>query len=174
MSPVTAAAPSMRRGPSKQPTPAATAPSAAKCRLLRVRPRRSLRAAAPRTWQATYSFFFFFNDTPTTEIYTLPPPDLLPICTNKTVEQGVAWTFDAPTATDNSGSATITIFSTVTNVTGHCGSTFDATRTFQATHACSNSTQCSQMPTAACTTTPVITCSCTTNLAGNVFLLLFF
>src|SRR5258708_37304193 len=27
-----------------------------------------------------YSFFFFFNDTATTEIYTLPLHDALPIC----------------------------------------------------------------------------------------------
>src|SRR5207244_6484654 len=76
--------------------------------------------------------------------------------TNKTVEQGVAWTFDAPTATDNSGSATITILSTVTNVTGHCGSTFDATRTWQATDACGNSSSCSQKVTVVDTTTTII------------------
>src|SRR5205085_8210320 len=79
--------------------------------------------------------------------------------TNKTVEQGVAWTFDAPTATDNSGSAIITILSTVTNVTGHCGSTFDATRTWQATDACGNNSSCSQKVTMVDTTAPVITCS---------------
>src|SRR5258707_5685788 len=35
--------------------------------------------------------------------------------TNKTVEFGSAWTFDAPTATDTGGTNTITIVSTVTN-----------------------------------------------------------
>src|SRR5207237_5305647 len=81
--------------------------------------------------------------------------------TNKTAEQGAAWTFDAPTASDNSGNATITILSTVTNVTGHCGSTFDATRTWQATDDCGNSSSCSQKVTVVDTTAPVITCSST-------------
>src|SRR2546425_2701870 len=67
--------------------------------------------------------------------------------TNKTVQLGIAWTFDAPSATDNSGTATITILSTVTNTAGHCGNPFDATRTWQATDACTNSAQCSQTVT---------------------------
>src|SRR5438270_8151368 len=77
------------------------------------------------------------------------------------LEHGVSWTFDAPTATDNSGSNTITVLSTVTNVTGHCGSTFDATRTWQATDACGNGSTCSQTVTVIDTTAPVITCSST-------------
>ena len=72
--------------------------------------------------------------------------------TAKTVQRGVAWTFDAPTATDNSGSNTISILSTVTNLTGHCGNTFDATRTWQATDACGNSSTCSQTVTVIDTT----------------------
>jgi len=34
------------------------------------------------------------------------------------------WTLIVPTATDNSGTNTITIVSTVTNTAGHCGATF--------------------------------------------------
>src|SRR5260221_1189237 len=94
----------------------------------------------------------------------LPPPrsTLFPFTSlfrSKMVEQGAAWTFDAPTATDNSGSNTITILSTVTNVVGHCGSTFDATRTWQATDACGNSSTCSQKVKVTDRTAPVITCS---------------
>src|SRR4029077_12947895 len=78
---------------------------------------------------------------------------------NKTVQQGTAWSFDLPTATDNSGSNTITVVSTVTNTAGHCGTTFDATRTWQATGARGNSSTCSQTVTVADTTPPVINCS---------------
>src|SRR5215470_19693417 len=39
-------------------------------------------ALAPRCWWALWSSFFFFNDTATTEIYTLSLHDALPICTN--------------------------------------------------------------------------------------------
>src|SRR2546429_6402625 len=34
------------------------------------------------TWPATLFLFFFFNDTATTEIYTLSLHDALPICTS--------------------------------------------------------------------------------------------
>src|SRR5260221_5146797 len=67
--------------------------------------------------------------------------------TNKTVQLGTAWTFDAPSATDNSGTATITILSTVTNTAGHGSATVYATRTQQATEASCNCTQCSQTVT---------------------------
>src|SRR5258706_7263834 len=54
-----------------------------------------------------------------------------------------------------------TILGTVTNVSGHCGSTFDATRTWAATDACGNSSTCSQKVTVIDTTAPVITCTST-------------
>src|SRR5439155_14672224 len=80
----------------------------------------------------------------------------------KTVQLGAAWTFDAPSATDNSGSnPTMTVVSTVTNTAGHCGNTFDATRTWAATDACGNSAQCSQTVNVIDTTAPVINCSST-------------
>jgi len=79
--------------------------------------------------------------------------------TNKTVELGAPWTFDVPTATDNSGTNIIIIVSTVTNTASHCGTTFDATRVWIATDACSNSASCSQKVTVVDTTAPVITCS---------------
>src|SRR5258707_6898909 len=57
-----------------------------------------------------------------------------------------------------SGPNTITIVSTVTTAAGHCGTTFDATRTWQATDACGISASCSQKVTVVDTTAPVITC----------------
>src|SRR5258706_5796964 len=79
--------------------------------------------------------------------------------TNKTIEIGTPWTFDAPTATDNGGTNTITIMSTVTNTLGHCGNTFDATRNWLATDACGNRAACSQKVTVVDTTAPWINCS---------------
>src|SRR5207247_1192056 len=86
-------------------------------------------------------------------------PPTLTCVENKTIEAGAAWTFDAPSANDGCGSNTITVVSTVTNTAGHCGTTFDATRTWQATDACGNSSTCSQTVTVADTTPPVINCS---------------
>src|SRR5437899_6905525 len=50
------------------------------------------------------------------------------------------------------------IFRTVTNTTGHCGNTFDTTRTWRATDACGNTAQCSQTVTVEDHTPPTITC----------------
>src|SRR5207247_7584959 len=83
--------------------------------------------------------------------------------TNMTVQLGRAWTSDRASATDDCATAPITILSTVTNTAGHCGTTFDATRTWQATDACSNSAQCSQTVTVVDTTAPVIICSNSSN-----------
>src|SRR6185436_15734375 len=99
------------------------------------------------------------NSSTCTQIITIHD-DVLPTITcaaNKSVECGMAWKFDAPTATDNCGSATISIVSTTTNAL--CGSTFSATRTWEATDACGNKAQCSQTVTVVDTTLPTITCS---------------
>src|SRR3989475_2555647 len=77
---------------------------------------------------------------------------------NKPVECTSTWTFDAPTASDTCGSVTITILNTVTNTTGHCGNTFDSTRTWRATDACGNTAECSQTVTVEDHTPPTITC----------------
>src|SRR5258706_8090930 len=116
---------------------------------------------ATRTWQATDACGNSSSCSQKVTVTDTTVPVITCSSTNKTVEQGAAWTFDAPTATDNSGSNIITIVSTVTNVTGHCGSTFDATRTWAATDACGNSSTCSQKVTVVDTTAPVITCNST-------------
>src|SRR5206468_9550868 len=113
---------------------------------------------ATRTWQATDACGNFAQCSQKVTVVDTTAPVITCGNTNKTVELGTAWTFDAPTATDNSGSNTITVVSTVTNATGHCGSTFDATRTWQANDACGNFAQCSQKVTVVDTTAPVITC----------------
>src|SRR2546430_7538542 len=75
------------------------------------------------------------------------------------IEQGAGWSFDAPTATDNSGTATITILNTLTNTSTHLNTTLNQTPTSQSADDCSNSSTCSQTVTIVDTTAPVITCS---------------
>src|SRR5439155_1129076 len=87
----------------------------------------------------------------------LTPPTITCV-PNKTVECTSIWNFDPPTASDTCGSATITIVGTVTNLTGHCGNTFAATRTWRATDGCGNTAECSQTVTVEDRTPPTITC----------------
>jgi hypothetical protein len=85
---------------------------------------------------------------------------VLACVSNKVVTCGSAWTFDAPTATDlaDGTNVTITVLGTVTNAAGMCGSTFIATRTWQATDGCSNSSMCSQSVRLVDIVPPVFTC----------------
>src|SRR5262249_19909747 len=115
---------------------------------------------ATRTWQATDACGNSSSCTQKGSVVDNSGPVINCSKHNKTVEQGAAWTFDAPTATDNSGTnITITVLNTVTNTASHCGTTFDATRTWQATDACGNSSSCSQKVTVVDTSAPVINCS---------------
>src|SRR5204863_180848 len=118
---------------------------------------------ATRTWQATDACGNFSRCSQKVTVTDTTAPIITCPSTNKTVELGTAWTFDAPAATDNSGSNTITIVSTVTNTAGHCGNTFDATRTWQATDACGNFSRCSQNVNIVNTTPPVMDCTSSTN-----------
>ena len=74
----------------------------------------------------------------------------------KTVECGSRWTFDPPTATDAccAQAVTVSVFSTVTN--GTCPKV--ATRTWQATDCCGNSSYFSQVVTMIDTTPPIVYC----------------
>src|SRR2546430_7673692 len=94
---------------------------------------------------------------PRSTLLPYPTPPRSTCVPNKPVECTSAWTFDPPTATDACGSATITILNTLTNLAGHCGNTFDATRTWQATDACGNTAECSQTVTVEDHTPPTIT-----------------
>jgi uncharacterized delta-60 repeat protein len=83
--------------------------------------------------------------------------ETLACATNKTVECGVAWTFDPPTVVNGCGATnlTVTILSTVTN--GVCPQV--VVRTWQAVDACGNTNTCSQAVTVRDTTPSVFTCS---------------
>ena len=121
--------------------------------------------AATRTWQAADACGNHATCSQTVNVIDTTAPTMN--CTasaNKTVELGSPWSFDAPTATDiGGGTVTITILSTVTNITGHCGNTFDATRTWQATDACGNNATCSQTVNVIDTTAPTMNCTASAN-----------
>src|ERR1044071_2960143 len=112
---------------------------------------------ATRTWRATDACGNTAECSQTVTVEDHTPPTITCIA-NKTVECSSTWAFDAPTASDSCGSVTITVLGTVTNTVGHCGNTFDATRTWRATDACGNTAQCSQTVTVEDHTPPVITC----------------
>src|SRR5207253_538890 len=114
---------------------------------------------ATRTWAATDPCGNSAQCSQTVNVIDTTIPLINCSSTNKTVQLGAAWTFDAPTATDNGGTnIAITAVGTVTNTANHCGNTFDATRTWTATDACGNSAQCSQTVNIIDTTIPVINC----------------
>src|SRR5207247_3816549 len=110
-----------------------------------------------RSWRATDACGNTADCSQTVTVEDHTPP-LISCVSNKTVECTSTWSFDAPTASDTCGNVTLTILSTVTNLTGHCGNTFDATRTWRATDACGNTADCSQKVTVEDHTPPTITC----------------
>src|SRR5512140_3118232 len=111
--------------------------------------------AATRTWQALDACGNSAVCSQTVTMIDTTAPVITCANTNKTVQLGQAWTFDAPTATDNGSNVVISVLGTVTNTTGFCGNTFAATRTWQALDACGNSAACSQTVTMIDTTAPV-------------------
>src|SRR5206468_4070442 len=112
---------------------------------------------ATRTWRATDACGNTAECSQTLTVEDHTPPTIT-CAPNKTVECASNWTFDAPTATDACGNVTITIVGTVTNLAGHCGNTFEATRTWRATDACGNTAECSQTVTVEDHTPPTLTC----------------
>jgi hypothetical protein len=83
-------------------------------------------------------------------------PPVLVCAPNKQVECGTVWSFDEPAATDDCGTATVTVLSTVTNAS--CGGTFTATRTWAAVDGATNTATCGQTVTVVDTTSPTIVC----------------
>lgn len=107
-----------------------------------------------RTWQAADHCGNTTTYSQSVTVLDTTPPALTCVA-DKTVECGSAWTFDAPTATDNGGDVTIAVLSTV-SVEG-CPEVI--TRIWQATDACGNTATCRQTVTVTDTTPPVLTCA---------------
>ncbi len=82
-----------------------------------------------------------------TVVDTTPP--VLTCANSKTVDCGVSWTFDPPTASDACCTGvTVSVLSTVTN--GVCPQPLAVTRTWLATDCCGNTNTCSQTITVLC------------------------
>src|SRR5204862_7849904 len=99
---------------------------------------------ATRTWQIADGCGGQLQCTQTVNVVDTTAPSIS-CSTNKTFPLGSAWSFDTPTATDNCSTTAVSVVSTVTNA--GCGNSFSSTRTWQATDACGNSVQCSQIVT---------------------------
>ncbi|TAL06076.1 MAG: HYR domain-containing protein [Verrucomicrobia bacterium] len=110
---------------------------------------------ATRTYAATDACGNLAQCSQTVTVVDTTPP-VITCATNKTVLFNVAWTFDAPTATDACGTNSISMVSTVTN--SGCGANLTTTRTWRATDACGNSSDCSQTVTVVDTRTPSLNC----------------
>lgn len=109
-----------------------------------------------RTWLATDSCDASNVCSQTVTVIDATPP-IISCASNKIVECGSAWTFDAPTGSDGcSGTnVSISILSTLTN--GLCPQT--TSRTWLAVDACGNTNTCSQTVTIVDATPPVLTCA---------------
>ena len=106
-----------------------------------------------RTYRATD---WFGNSNSVAQFITVQdttPPTIT--CSNRVVQIGTAWSFTAPLATDNCGTANVSPWSTVTNMA--CGKTFTATRVWLAADACGNSTTCTQTVAVVDTIAPTLT-----------------
>ena len=85
-------------------------------------------------------------------------PPTLTCASNKTVECGSTWTFDAPTAVDGCTSNSLPVYVLNTTTNGQCPQLI--TRTWAATNSCdTNYTTCSQLVTVVDTTPPALICA---------------
>lgn len=110
-----------------------------------------------RTWQATDGCTGSASCSQTVTVVDTTGP-VITCASNKTVECGSAWSFDAPAASDACSGTNVTITVTGTLTNGSACS-LAITRTWQITDGCSNSAPCSQTVTVVDTTPPVITCA---------------
>jgi hypothetical protein len=106
-----------------------------------------------RTWLATTSCGDRITATQTVTVLNTTPPQLT-CASDKSVECGEAWDFDAPVALSAccGSDPTVTVLSTITN--GTCPITI--TRTWEATDCCTNRATCSQIVTVRDTTPPTL------------------
>jgi hypothetical protein len=110
-----------------------------------------------RTWQATDGCSGSASCSQIVTVVDTTPP-IITCATNKTVQCGSAWSFDAPSASDVCAGTNVTVIVTGTTTNGSACS-LTITRSWQATDGCSNSAPCSQIVTVVDTTPPVITCA---------------
>ena len=112
---------------------------------------------ATRTWQATNSCGASSQCSQTVTVQDTTPPTIT-CATNKSVDAGSTWSFDAPIASDSADGTNVTISVVSSTTNSICGDIFTATWTWRATDACGNSNECSQTVTVLDKTPPVITC----------------
>jgi hypothetical protein len=114
---------------------------------------------AVRSWDATDDCGNVSSPCTQTVTVTDTTGPMIVCAADKTVECASLWTFDEPTATDTGGIPTVIVVSTVTNATGFCGGTFQATQTWRASDEAGNQAECSQTVTLADSTAPTIACA---------------
>ena len=112
-----------------------------------------------RTWLASDSCGHSNTCSQTITVVDTTPPSLS-CAPARTVEGGSEWDFDAPVVTDSCDNAgvTVAVLGTVTNTTGFCEGTYNATRTWGVTDACGNSNVCFQTVTVIDTVPPTLAC----------------
>ena len=111
-----------------------------------------------RTWKATDECTNSATCSQTIYVVDTTPPNLT-CAPNRILESCTPWNFTPPAANDlcDGTNIVVTIVSTETN--GLCGRTFVATRTWQATDLCGNSTVCSQTIYIVDTLPPTLSCA---------------
>jgi hypothetical protein len=111
-----------------------------------------------RTWEAVDGCSNRATCSQTLTVADTTPPTLT-CAPAKSVEWGDPWSFDPPQASDacSANGVTISIASTVTN--SACGGSFTAIRTWLASDACGNRSQCSQQVTVLDTRPPTLLCA---------------